>query len=76
MLKHRVSFEEATTVFSDPRSLEASDLTHGDRVILVGMSGEQHVLFVVHAERGERIRIISARVASRAQRRRYEEAES
>ncbi len=70
--KHGVSFAEATTVFGDPQAIDAPDLYEPDRFIIIGMSTRARVLFVVHAERGERIRIISARQASKPQRRIYE----
>lgn len=67
--KHGVSFEEAITAFA----LDAPDLYIPGRFVLIGYSHRARVLFVVHAERGSRIRIISARKASPAQRRKYEE---
>lgn len=73
LVKHGVSFHEAITVFSDPQAVDAPDLYEPDRFVIIGMSAHARVLFVVHAQRGERIRIISARKASRAQRRIYEE---
>ena len=71
--KHGVTFEEATTAFDDPRSIDAPDIEDPTRFVLIGFSHLANLLFVVHAERGERIRIISARKATRAQRRKYEE---
>lgn len=73
--KHRVSFEEAVTALADPRSLTATDLIEPSRSITIGLSGLLRVLFVVHTESlpGDRIRLISARRASPAQRRRYDE---
>lgn len=73
LAKHGVSFEEATTAFDDPRGLDAPDLIDAARFVLIGRSNQSRVLFVVHAERGDRIRLISARKASRAQRKMYEE---
>lgn len=70
--KHQVSFEEAVTVFDDPRGLDAPDMLDPSRFVLIGISCMSRVLFVVHAERGERIRLISARRASPAQRKAYE----
>lgn len=55
LLKHRVSFEEATTVFSDPQAIDAPDLYEPERFVIIGLSTQARVLFVVHAERGERI---------------------
>ncbi len=64
--KHRVSFEEAATAFADPMSLTIPDPDHSeDRWILLGRSMLSRVLVVVHVERGERVRIISARKANR-----------
>jgi uncharacterized protein len=71
--KHGVSFEEAATAFDDPRSVDAPDRHDPARFVLIGRSALARVLFVVHAERGDRIRIISARRATPQQRRRYEE---
>ena len=70
--KHGVSFIEAITVFSDPQAIDAPDLYEPDRFVIIGMSSHARVLFVVHAERSERIRIVSARKASKEQRRIYE----
>lgn len=74
LAKHRVSFEEATTVFDDVRAIEAPDFYDPDRFVLIERSRLSRVLFVVHCEREHRIRIISARRATPEQRRKYEEA--
>jgi uncharacterized DUF497 family protein len=74
LAKHGVSFDEATTVFDDVRAIEAPDFYDPDRFVLIGRSRLSRVLFVVHCERDQRIRIISARRATPAQRRKYEEA--
>jgi hypothetical protein len=74
LAKHGVSFEEATTVFDDVRAIEAPDFYDPARFVLIGRSRLSRVLFVVHCERDHRIRIISARRATPAQRRKYEEA--
>jgi uncharacterized protein len=71
--KHGVTFEEASTVFDDPNALSAPDLIDLERFVILGYSHEGRVLFVVHVERGNRLRIISARKASPAQRKKYEE---
>jgi uncharacterized DUF497 family protein len=66
--KHRVTFEEAATAFADPLSLAIPDPDHSDdedRWILLGRSMLTRILVVVHVERGERVRIISARKANR-----------
>jgi len=75
-LKHKVAFEEAATVFGDERSLTIDDMAHSEqekRKITLGKSVKNHLIVVVHTERGERIRIISARKASRKERKQYEE---
>lgn len=74
--KHGVSFEEAVTALADPHAISAPDLVELDRWITIGRSAILRILFVVNAEqhRTGRIRIISARKASPAQRRKYEEA--
>ncbi len=75
--KHGVSFEEAVTAFGDPLSFTIRDPRHSeseDRFVLLGLSANSQLLVVVHAERGDDdIRIISARLASRRERRQYEE---
>jgi uncharacterized protein len=74
--KHSVSFEEAATAFGDPLSLTISDPDHSDdeeRFVLLGQSFAGHLLVVVHTHRDERIRIIGARIATRNERRSYEE---
>jgi len=74
--KHRVPFEEAATVFGDPLSITIPDPLHPkeeERYVIIGRSHRERTLVVVHTERGERIRIISARTASRGERRQYEE---
>lgn len=74
--KHGVGFEEATTVFDDPlgRIFEDEDSPEGElREILIGHSDEFNLLLVCFTERGETIRIISARPATRQERQDYEE---
>ena len=76
--KHGVSFDEAATAFADEYGLVISDPDHSadeDRFILLGLSGAARHLVVVHAFRESEavIRIISARKATRAERRQYEE---
>ena len=75
--KHRISFETAIHVFDDPDYIEMYDFEHStdeDRYIAIGMVGD--VLFVVFTERSERIRIISARLATEAERRLYYDRKS
>ena len=77
LAKHAVTFEEASTVFGDPLSLTISDPAHSwgeHRFIILGQSHRQRLLVVVHTERGDNIRIISARPASRRERKDYEES--
>jgi uncharacterized DUF497 family protein len=71
--KHGVSFEEAVTCFADPLALLIED-AHAGRLVLIGASERMRVVFTVFAELEENIvRIISARRATRPERRRYEE---
>jgi uncharacterized DUF497 family protein len=75
--KHGVSFEEAATVFADPLSLTIPDPGHSqaeDRFVIIGCSYQGKLLVVVHTERGDNIRVISARRASKRERKTYEEA--
>ena len=74
-VKHEVSFEEAATVFGDEYSLTIDDIAHSiheKRKVTLGKSAKHHLLVVVHTERGEHIRIISARKASKKEREQYE----
>ena len=74
--KHNIPFEEATTVFSDRLSLTIPDPLHSeeeDRFVITGLSHQQRQLVVVFTEREEKIRIISARVATPRERKKYEE---
>ena len=74
--KHGVSFEDAATCFEDPCAcyLRNQAPSYEDRLILIALSSKRRLLFVVHAEVGrDAIRIISARKASPAQRRIYDE---
>ena len=74
--KQGVSFEEASTIFGDERSLTIDDPVHSQseaRLITLGRSHDGRLLVVVHTERGNNIRIISARRASRREKRTYEE---
>jgi uncharacterized protein len=74
--KHRVSFEEAASVFLDVSALTFWDPDHSageDREITIGRSVQQRILFVAHSALEDRIRIISARRATNRERRQYEE---
>ena len=68
LLKHGVSFEEASTIFGDPRSLTIPDPAHSQteaRLVTLGLSYAHRTLVVVHTERDGNLRLISARPASR-----------
>ncbi|MGH7563042.1 MAG: BrnT family toxin [Gemmatimonadota bacterium] len=76
--KHGVSFDEASTVFGDPLNLLMLDLDHSEseqRYLLLGMSTQRRLLVVAFAERPPRTRLISARLATRRERKKYEEEE-
>ena len=73
---HRVSFGEAATVFDNPLAITISDPLHSigeERYITVGESDRRQLLVVAATDREGRIRLISARLATRDERRRYEE---
>jgi uncharacterized protein len=73
--KHRVSFEEATTVFSDPLAMTIDDPDHSageDRFVTFGLSDFGRLLVVCHTDLGDFTRIISARAATPRERRAYE----
>ncbi|KNZ34581.1 MAG: hypothetical protein AD742_00160 [Methylibium sp. NZG] len=75
--KHGVAFEEATTAFADPRSLAIADPLHSEgesRFVLLGRSQAGRMLAVVHTDRGDTIRLISARTATRKERKTYDES--
>jgi uncharacterized DUF497 family protein len=74
--KHRISFQEAATVFGDPLAVTFPDPDHStseQRFITVGMSSVGRVLIVAHADRNEDIKIISARKTTQRERKHYEE---
>lgn len=76
MAKHKVSFEDAATVFGDPLALIVADPRHSfqeERFVLLGLSESQRLLAVMYADRGDAIRIISARRVTRREQRNYEE---
>jgi uncharacterized DUF497 family protein len=73
--KHGVTFSEAATVFGDPLARLADDPDHSEdnnRYILIGASSQRRLLFVAFAERGDTVRIISARELTRVERADYE----
>ena len=76
--KHGVSFDEASTAFGDPLSMTIADPLHSEqeeRRVLIGQSIGGRLLVIVHTERGDRIRIVSARLAVKRERLTYEEDE-
>ncbi len=70
--KHGVSFYEAATVFADPLAVYIDDGSGIGRMVVIGASLRERVLYVVHVERGDRDRIISARQATSGEREVYE----
>lgn len=73
--KHGVPFEEAATVFADPLGRITADPRHSideERFVLLGLSRRARLIAVMYVERGEIIRLISARRATRRERKNYE----
>ncbi|HHT9125825.1 MAG TPA: BrnT family toxin [Candidatus Brocadiia bacterium] len=78
LTKHKVSFEEAATIFSDTLSLTIGDPLHSDdeeRFVTIGESSQRRLLVVVHTESSNNIRIISARLATPKERKSYEKGD-
>jgi uncharacterized DUF497 family protein len=76
LAKHEVSFEEASTVFDDPMFITVLDDEHSQdeqRYITIGLSKNNRLLMVAHAESDDRIRVISARKATRNEEKFYTE---
>ena len=76
--KHGVSFEEASTVFDDPLFITFLDEEHSideERYITLGLSKANNLLLIAHTDRAGTIRIISARKATKNERRFYKEIE-
>jgi uncharacterized protein len=74
--KHKVSFEEAATALKDPLAATGSDPDHSvgeERFITFGVSESGRLLTVAHSEKDDTLRIISARVATKEERKIYEE---
>jgi uncharacterized protein len=74
--KHGVSFEEASSVFYDSLAVTGLDPDHSEgeeRMVTFGMSSQSRLLVVAHTERGNAVRIISARIATQYERNIYEE---
>lgn len=73
--KHNISFQEALTVFQDTLSLTYPDMDHStneDRYLIIGLSSFGNVLVIPHTFRNDKIRIISARKATKKERHFYE----
>ncbi len=76
LLKHGVSFDEASTVFGDSLSVSGRDLEHSEgetRYVTIGLSSEGRILVVCHTDRRNVIRLFSARAAIRKEKKIYEE---
>jgi uncharacterized DUF497 family protein len=74
--KHGISFDEASTTFEDPLANVYLDPDHSEsecRYVMVGMSSSGKTIVISFVERDDRVRIMSARVATRKERRTYEE---
>jgi hypothetical protein len=73
--KHRVSFEEASTLFGDSLSRTIGDPLHSfageERFVTIGLSQRRRLIVVVHCDRGQNIRIITARRATAQERQTY-----
>ncbi len=75
--KHEVSFDEASSIFDDPMFITVIDEEHStdeERYITIGLSNKNRLLLVAHTERDDRIRVISARKATKNEEKFYEEA--
>lgn len=73
--RHSISFDEAKTVFQDPFHVIFDDPDHSfqeDRYIAIGQSAQRRLLFISYTERGNAVRLISARTATRSERGLYE----
>jgi len=74
--KHGVTFQEAATIFGDPLAITFDDPDYSmseNRYITFGLSLQKRLIVVSHTERGDRTRIINARLMDRKERRIYEE---
>ena len=75
LLKHGVSFEEATTVFGDPLAGTIPDPDHSEgesRLVTIGWTANKRLIVVSHTEENDTIRVISAREATSHERKQYE----
>ena len=79
LMKHGVSFEDAAAVFGDPLAGTIPDPTHSTgeaRFVTIGMTPAQRLLVVAHTDRDDRIRIVTARPATRAEKKKHEEGKA
>ena len=75
--KHKVTFDEGKTIFSDPFLLTCPDLDSSEteeRFINIGLSARNRILVLIHTQRRGKIRIISCRKATKSERKNYEQA--
>jgi uncharacterized DUF497 family protein len=78
LAKHGLDFAEAATVFGDPLAITFFDPDHSDeedRYLTIGMSINNRVVIVSHTDREQAVRIISARVATKSERKGYEDGD-
>jgi uncharacterized protein len=76
LIKHGISFDDAQTVFNDPLYVDFYDPDHSedeDRYLIIGESNRGRLLIVSYTERGNVIRLISARETTKIERKMYEE---
>jgi uncharacterized protein len=76
--KHGVTFGEAATAFGDPLAITYFDPDHSaeeDRYVTIGTTAQGRVVIIAHTDRGDVVRIISARTATRRERRLYEQGD-
>ncbi len=74
LTKHKVSFDEALSIFADENSITIEGPVHSiieERKITIGLSSTKRLMVVVHTERNGKIRIISARLASQKEKKQY-----
>lgn len=74
--KHGISFVEASSAFFDPLSSTIVDTRHSEdeeRYLLIGLTSSGRLVVVTHTDRGEALRLISARLATRRERQTYEQ---
>jgi hypothetical protein len=78
LIKHGISFDDAATVFGDPLAVTIDDPDHSQeeqRLLTTGLSQRQRLIIVAHTDRDGRVRIISVRDVTPAERKQYESGE-